>query len=277
MADTTNTCALPLPDVITRQETAGAEYSLETSNTQEKSATNETTISQSLEPQQTAGASRIHDSVESAQPTTTASAVGMSSSTMQPLEPSSVNPTKHESEILSPIEQIPTTMSALGPATTDSVVQPTISAAAGPTLSITLMLTTGARHPYKIDEKYLVSRKVTTKGMKGSESEGEFDPREVSGYKLKELIWTDWRSEWEPRPASPSAIRLIIFGKMVDDKKSLKDYPFHLDSPNILHMTVKPADFDDDDGHGGKSASKVGSFRARDVEDGGAGCRCVIL
>jgi hypothetical protein len=92
------------------------------------------------------------------------------------------------------------------------------------------MLTTGARHPYKIDEKYLRSRKVDTLGdeRKGSvEGEGEgagatFDPREISGYKLKELIWTDWRSEWEPRPASPSSIRLIILGRLVEDKAALK-------------------------------------------------------
>ena len=86
------------------------------------------------------------------------------------------------------------------------------------------MLTTGARHPYKIDEKYLRSRKVEDVGSEGSK--GSFDPREISGYKLKELIWTDWRSEWEPRPASPSSIRLIILGRLVEDKAALKGmYP----------------------------------------------------
>ena len=28
--------------------------------------------------------------------------------------------------------------------------------------------------------------------------------------------------EWEPRPASPSSIRLIHFGKLLDDKAHLK-------------------------------------------------------
>ena len=79
------------------------------------------------------------------------------------------------------------------------------------------MLITGARHPYKIDEKYLSNRKVEAK-----DAEGNFEPRDISGYKLKELIWTDWRSEWEPRPASPSAIRLIVLGRMVEDKMALK-------------------------------------------------------
>ena len=78
------------------------------------------------------------------------------------------------------------------------------------------MLTTGARHPYKIDEKYLKNRKVET-GV-----DGTFDPREISAYKLKELIWTDWRSEWEPRPVSPSSIRLIILGRLLEDKAALR-------------------------------------------------------
>lgn len=79
------------------------------------------------------------------------------------------------------------------------------------------MLTTGARHPYKIDEKYLTNRKVVAES-----AEGKFDPREISGYKLKELIWTDWRAEWEPRPVSPSSIRLIILGRFVEDGGALK-------------------------------------------------------
>lgn len=102
---------------------------------------------------------------------------------------------------------------ALGPATDAAITPP---ASTGPVLSITLMLTTGARHPYKIDEKYLTNRGATAQNADGS-----FDPLQVSGYKLKELIWTDWRTEWEPRPATPSSIRLIIWGKMVDDKKML--------------------------------------------------------
>jgi len=58
-----------------------------------------------------------------------------------------------------------------------------------PALRITLMLTTGARHAYTISQKYLASRKVTA-----VDASGNFDPREMSGYKLKELIWTDWRA-----------------------------------------------------------------------------------
>lgn len=105
---------------------------------------------------------------------------------------------------------------ALGPAFEDAPLQST-AAATSTILLLTLQLTTGARHPYKIDEKYLTNRKVEAKT-----DTGEFDPRELSGYKLKELIWTDWRTEWEPRPTNPSSIRLIFMGKLLEDKKPLK-------------------------------------------------------
>lgn len=163
-----------------------------------------------------------------------------------------------------------------------------------PALRITLMLTTGARHAYTISQKYLTSRKVTA-----VDASGNFDPREMSGYKLKELIWTDWRSEWEDRPRDPSSIRLIIMGRMIDDKVNLKgtvlpnnpttpssannkpslpDLPFALQNANVVHMTVKPADLLEDEAEGaGKSGGK-GSIRANNSgEEGGAGCRCVIL
>jgi hypothetical protein len=164
-----------------------------------------------------------------------------------------------------------------------------------PALRITLMLTTGARHAYTISQKYLTSRKVTA-----VDAHGAFDPREMSGYKLKELIWTDWRSEWEERPRDPSSIRLIIMGRMIDDKVNLKgkdlswkllpskqfwasadtqtDLPFALQNANVVHMTIKPADLLDDEAEGaGKSGGK-GSIRANNTgEEGGAGCRCVTM
>ncbi|KAM0717245.1 hypothetical protein Q7P37_007097 [Cladosporium fusiforme] len=142
-----------------------------------------------------------------------------------------------------------------------------------PALRITLMLTTGARHAYTISQKYLTSRKVTA-----VDASGNFDPREMSGYKLKELIWTDWRAEWEARPRDPSSIRLIIMGRMIDDKVALKDLPFSLPSANVVHMTIKPADLLDDEAEGGAKSGSKGSIRANNSgEEGGAGCRCVIL
>lgn len=60
----------------------------------------------------------------------------------------------------------------------------------GPAIIINLLLTSsGTRHPYKIDEKYLDKRGVKAQGTGDS-----FDPFVITVYTLKELIWRDWRS-----------------------------------------------------------------------------------
>jgi hypothetical protein len=53
-----------------------------------------------------------------------------------------------------------------------------------PAIQITLLLITGARHPYRVDEKYLRKRNVNFM---------DNDPFTISIYTLKELIWKDWR------------------------------------------------------------------------------------
>ena len=71
---------------------------------------------------------------------------------------------------------------AIGPSTDTPAANPDSSN--GPVVVIMLLLTTGARHPYKIDERYLKKRNVTVENM---------DPYNISVYTLKELIWRDWR------------------------------------------------------------------------------------
>ncbi|KAF2199938.1 ubiquitin-like protein [Delitschia confertaspora ATCC 74209] len=152
---------------------------------------------------------------------------------------------------------------AIGPSTDAPAAKPDPSN--GPVVIITLLLTaSGARHPYKIDEKYLKKRNVNVENM---------DPYNISVYTLKELIWRDWREEWEPRPTSPSSIRLIHFGRMLDDKAPLKECRFQNEAPNVVHMTVKPQEIvDEEDAKTGKGGSR------RDVEEEQhAGCRCVVM
>ncbi|KAJ5122492.1 hypothetical protein N7448_003626 [Penicillium atrosanguineum] len=136
---------------------------------------------------------------------------------------------------------------------------------AGPSLAITLLLTTGARHPFTIDGKYLRKRSVNVEN---------YDPFAMSVYTLKELIWREWRADWETRPSSPSSIRLISFGKLLDDKSPLADSKFNHDAPNVVHMTVKPQEVvDEEDAKGSKSQYSQG----REASDRSPGCRCVIL
>ena len=76
------------------------------------------------------------------------------------------------------------TAPAIGPSSDKPTPITKESEGAGPFLMITLLLNTGARHPYKIDEKYLKKRNVNVPGN---------DPVNMSVYTLKELIWRDWR------------------------------------------------------------------------------------
>ena len=73
---------------------------------------------------------------------------------------------------------------AIGPATDQPSLTPKVPEATGPQLIITLLLHTGARHPYKIDERYLKKRNVDV---------ADNNPVNMSVYTLKELIWRDWR------------------------------------------------------------------------------------
>ncbi|KAJ5995281.1 hypothetical protein N7481_002258 [Penicillium waksmanii] len=135
----------------------------------------------------------------------------------------------------------------------------------GPSLDITLLLTTGSRHPFTIDGKYLKKRSITVENN---------DPFAISVYTLKELIWREWRSDWETRPSSPSSIRLISFGKLLDDKSPLSDSKFNHDAPNVVHMTVKPQEVvDEEDAKGAKAQYS----REGEASERSPGCRCVIL
>ena len=85
---------------------------------------------------------------------------------------------------------------AIGPSTDTAATVPDNTN--GPTLVIMLLLTTGARHPYKIDERYLKKRNVTVEAM---------DPYTISVYTLKELIWRDWREG-----TFETAAGMVIYG-----------------------------------------------------------------
>ncbi|RFU74527.1 ubiquitin [Trichoderma arundinaceum] len=196
---------------------------------------------------------------------------------------------------------------AIGPA--EEEIKPAGSGAEGGSVcNITLLLASGGRHPYKIDAKYLSRRHVA---MPDEDASGNPDPFSISIYTLKELILREWRSDWEAKPASPSSIRLIHFGKLLDDKEQLKstysqfspsialisifymfppcnslttvlaplltsatEYQFSPDSPNVVHMSIRPQDLDEEEP---KSGSKSLPAGAADGDGAREGRCCVIL
>ena len=100
--------------------------------------------------------------------------------------PSFSNPsgTLHESSEALNMLMRQQTQPAIGPATDKPSPVSKTPESAGPQLIITLLLHTGARHPYRIDEKYLKKRNVSV---------ADNNPVNMSVYTLKELIWRDWR------------------------------------------------------------------------------------
>lgn len=115
--------------------------------------------------------------------------------TTQPA-PSPAEPTGNPATNASPPTQLSRTETeAIGPSTDSPAPKPDQSN--GPVVSITLLLTNGARHPYKIDERYLKKRSVNVDAM---------DPYNISVYTLKELIWRDWREGAFPLLDSDSAV-----------------------------------------------------------------------
>lgn len=101
------------------------------------------------------------------------------------------------------------------------------------------------------------------------------NPYNLSVYKVKELILREWRAEWESKPSSPTAIRLIHFGKVLDDKAAIKDLKFNEAAANVVHMSIKPQDFMEDEDAKGSKATKTQSNHG--AEDRSPGCRCSVM
>lgn len=111
------------------------------------------------------------------------SSISPPDSTAAPTAPPAADPTPPETQSSEPAPAlVRSETEAIGPASDTPAAKP--DPASGPAVVITLLLTSGARHPYKIDEKYLRKRNVTVEAM---------DPFNISVYTLKELIWRDWR------------------------------------------------------------------------------------
>ncbi|KAK1971006.1 hypothetical protein LY78DRAFT_176477 [Colletotrichum sublineola] len=199
--------------------------------------------------------------------TDSATAIPATSDASDSIEPSAKG--KEKQSALPPVDKNQDDAMAIGPSV-DDVQSVSNSPSDGPVCNITLLLTTGARHPYKLDEKYLTKRNVNVPGLTEA---GKKDPFTISVYTLKELILREWREEWDPKPASPSSIRLIHFGKLLDDKDQLKQYHFSAEAANVVHMTVRPADIVEEEEPKGGNKSTSGGGRSR---EGGSGC-CVIL
>ena len=128
---------------------------------------------------------RIESSQKNPQPAAQTSLPSALSYNPQQREPTTAGQINKSAQPTSPPLTREKTAPAIGPATDKPTPLPKESEIEGPLLYITLLLSsTGARHPYKLDEKYLKKRNVAVEGH---------NPINLSLYKLKELILRDWR------------------------------------------------------------------------------------
>ncbi|KAK9244510.1 hypothetical protein V1506DRAFT_554633 [Lipomyces tetrasporus] len=98
-------------------------------------------------------------------------------------------------------------------------------------LTLTLLLISGLRASITIDREY----------MKGH-SLGLREPESLTVLTLKECLWKDWKDEWGERPCGTEYIRLIHFGRLLDDKDSLASSQLsRTNMYNVLHMSIRPA------------------------------------
>ncbi|KAL8988467.1 MAG: hypothetical protein Q9177_002462 [Variospora cf. flavescens] len=137
---------------------------------------------------------------------------------------------------------------AIGPPLDKPAPNPQESDLVGFSLLITLLLTSGARHPYKIDEKYLKKRNVNVDSN---------NPVNMSVYTLKELVWREWREGND---------------SITEQRSQNCRFEAGL-APHVVHMTVKPQDIVDEED---AKIAKTGS-RDRDGDERSPACRCVIL
>ncbi|TQN71139.1 hypothetical protein CSHISOI_01769 [Colletotrichum shisoi] len=253
--------AVPMKTLPQSSSTEAGATDAAAANTAKTTTTTTTTTTSSNDAAAAAASTHLEASNNTAATAAATSAVGDS------IEPSTKG--KEKESAPPPVAKSQDDTMAIGPSV-DDVQSISNSPSDGPVCNITLLLTTGARHPYKLDEKYLTKRNVNVPGLTEA---GKKDPFTISVYTLKELILREWREEWDAKPASPSSIRLIHFGKLLDDKDQLKQYHFSAEAANVVHMTVRPADIVEEEEPKGGNKSASGGGRNR---EGGSGC-CVIL
>jgi len=142
-----------------------------------------------------------------------------------------------------------------------------------PQVSLCFLLVSGRRKPMTFDSD------LTTIG------------------RVKELIWNAWDSEWDPnRPSTPTSLRLLYMGKMLQDEDTLRKLKFPSYTPqspaaesaqppvSIVHISVRPfdvlspaeTDVKKKKRRRGASSAAEGDRNEADTEGQATGCSCII-
>lgn len=127
----------------------------------------------------------------------------------------------------------PAIASGLTPCTTTANTPPA-STSPDPGVTLTLLLISGRRVTLRIDAAFLKNHDLLC------------DPSDLLIDDLKACLVNDWDSkQWGvclgDRPSSPSSIRLIYFGKILESNQTLAQCNLLTSSlPPIIHLSVRP-------------------------------------
>lgn len=99
---------------------------------------------------------------------------------------------------------------ATGISETDPVSSPSVPVASVP-IHITLLLVSGLRVPLTVDTDFISSHELPSD-----------PPHSLLIGSVKSALFTDWKEEWGIAPVSPTNIRFIHYGKVLDDSQTLQ-------------------------------------------------------
>lgn len=230
-------------------------------------------------------------------------AIGGSGSTSHPAPTEPVSETTGASQVPSIVTEMassqasgiegvnPNNVNLSANSTTNHPPNPPLTPPPMPEIAITFLLITGKRRTMS------------------------FPPSTTIG-RVKELVWNTWPADWsDDRPPTPSSLRILYLGKMLQDEDVLECVFFLLainvqrltlmllfpaalhtlfpesqpgsSTPTIVHISIRPvasstAGAADDlkkkkrVGVSMVSIGRVGVNSSGEGEEGDAGCRCVI-
>ncbi|CAN6675068.1 hypothetical protein TRVA0_083S00210 [Trichomonascus vanleenenianus] len=89
---------------------------------------------------------------------------------------------------------------------------------------------------------------------------------------FRNALFQSWKDAWGNSPSTPANIRLIHFGKVLEDAQTLEECGITSPHPTVVHVSVKPQSFELD-----RSKSNSSKSKSRRRSDDDRGSRCCII
>ncbi|KAH8585767.1 hypothetical protein B0O99DRAFT_646231 [Bisporella sp. PMI_857] len=95
------------------------------------------------------------------------------------------------------------------------------------TILISLITVAGERCVVRIEAKHLP--RYDTKDV---------DALDIPAELLKEILWSRWQKDWGSQPSDPSRIKLVHFGRTIDNFTPLK-FNLKFRAAIVVHMAIE--------------------------------------